>query len=230
MSEFTAKELEFRSKHVEALRQASNNLHWFAKVVEAHNGDLLRAAVEVIDIAHDAVERTEAENAALKKQLEEAQSNVLVYKVNEAGIGLASQLIKELEARNSALVAEKAEINKQLEGAEAQGARVIAEKYRLIEQLEEHKRIAASDANDWRMLQDRLRRLTDANGRLIRREAQLLECVRGYARHGSWLMISSVSDPRRKHFAKEGPGWTFAESCLRSLGLLDTDERSGEGC
>jgi hypothetical protein len=149
VNEFTAKELEFRSKSVEALRQASNNLHWFAKVVEAHNGDLLRAAVEVLDIAHDAVERVEAENAALKKQLAERQDT------------------------------------------------------------------AASDANDWRRMWDRLTRLTADNCKLLAQNAPLMDCVRWYA------------NPR--HHAIDG-GNDRAESCLRSLGLLDTDDRSGEGC
>jgi hypothetical protein len=67
--------------------------------------------------------------------------------------------------------------------------------------------------------QDRLIRLSDIGMERGAQNAQLLECVRHYADLDNYPMSVLAAKSRL---------WVRAESCLRSLGLLD--ERSGEGC
>jgi len=209
MNEFTAKELEFRSKRVEALKMASDRLHSNAALASVALGDLRRAAVEVIDIAHDAVERVETENAVLKKQLEERDDDAMQARL--------TRLIAGTETRDRTIA--------QLVESAARQDKTIAE---LRGKPEERKSAEASDANDLRMLQDRLTRLTEANCKLLKQNAPLMDCVRWYAQRELWQFADYRPSSRLNLFVPGGDGYTRAESCLRSLGLLGTDDRSGE--
>jgi uncharacterized coiled-coil protein SlyX len=152
-----------------------------------------------------------AENAALKKQLEFADYSALQERV--------TRLVAGTETRDRTIA--------RLVASAAAQDKTIAE---LKEQLEERKNTEASDANDWRRMWDRLTRLTADNCKLLAQHAPLMDCVRWYAARGRWKFASSSRFSEQRLFVPPGVGYAHAETCLRSLGLLDTDERSGEGC
>jgi hypothetical protein len=185
----------------------------------------------------DEVKSREARYDAQQKEIAEAKE--LVIKINtELDSAISDDHhLEELHTKEIAnLTTENAALKKQLEDANISEIRAMRdradamdiadwrkrevvrigdENIELKRQLDERKNTEASDANDWRRMWDQLTRLTAANCKLLAREAPLMDCVRWYA------------DPR--HHAIDD-GNDRAESCLRSLGLLDTDERSGEGC